>query len=221
MFNIFFQKISDFDLDFWFMVLNDILIVFNIVWIDFLIYDYNILVWIVDVIVKVLDDINGEVQGQVIKCIGFMVQKIIDQFYIFMMEKLVILKFKNLQDILILFFVMWVMVVVFFCFVFGVFNNQVFEVYLVISKVLILRFIGCSGFMLGLLVIENEFFDYVDVLIEVVKFFGFMFQIYEIEVIYNLIVIFMENEKGNFVFKKWVVVVIFMFVYYLVDDYLV
>ncbi|KAK4645966.1 hypothetical protein QC761_206230 [Podospora bellae-mahoneyi] len=218
--NILLQKIGDPDPDFRFMALNDILTVFNIARTDFLTHDYNTSARTVDAIVKALDDTNGEVQGQAIKCIGPMVQKITDQLYIPMMEKLATLKLKNSQDTSIPSLAMRAMVAALPRPVPGVSNSQVLEAYSAISKALIPRLIGRSGSTPGLLATENESSDYVDVLIEVVKSFGPMLQIYEIEVIHNSIVTLMENEKGNSVLKKRAVVAISMLAHYLADDHL-
>ncbi|KAK0739288.1 armadillo-type protein [Apiosordaria backusii] len=218
--NILLQKIGDPDPDFRFMALNDILTVFNIARQDFLSHDYNTSARTVDAIVKTLDDTNGEVQGQAIKCIGPMVQKITDQLYIPMMEKLATLKLKNSMDTSIPSLAMRAMVAALPRPVPGVSSNQVHEAYSAISKALIPRLIGRSGSTPGLLATENESSDYVDVLIEVVKSFGPMLQVYEIEVIHNSIVTLMENEKGNSVLKKRAVVAISMLAHYLSDDHL-
>ncbi|KAK4203773.1 putative cullin-associated NEDD8-dissociated protein [Triangularia verruculosa] len=215
--NILLQKIGDPDPDFRFMALNDILTVFNIARPDFLSHDYNTSARTVDAIVKTLDDTNGEVQGQAIKCIGPMVQKITESLYVPMMEKLATLKLKNSMDTSIPSLAMRAMVAALPRPVPGVTNNQVHEAYSAISKALIPRLIGRSGSTPGLLATENESSDYVDVLIEVVKSFGPMLQVYEIEAIHNSIVTLMENEKGNSVLKKRAVVAISMLAHYLSD----
>ncbi|GAB1314426.1 hypothetical protein MFIFM68171_04636 [Madurella fahalii] len=218
-------KIADPDPDFRFMALNDLLTVFTIAKNDFLNHDYNTASRTVDHIVRALDDQNGEVQNQAIKCLGPLVKKVTPQLIVPMMEKLCSLKLKNSVDNSIPSLAIRAVVEALPRPVPGITpTKEVNEAYANISRVLIPRFIGRSASagksVPGLLDAEDPNSDSVDVLIEVVRCFGPMLQLFEIEALHGAVVALLDKDKGNSVVKKRAVVAISMLAHYLSDDLL-
>lgn len=103
-------------------------------------------------------------------------------------------------------------------------SKEVNEAYAHISRVLIPRFLGRASSagkaVPGLIDPEDPNSDSVDVLIEVVRCFGPMLQLYEIEALHNAVVTLLDKDKGNSVVKKRAVVAISMLAHYLSDDLL-
>lgn len=103
-------------------------------------------------------------------------------------------------------------------------TKEVNEAYTNISRVLIPRFIGrttsAGKSVPGLLDTEDPNSDSVDVLIEVVRCFGPMLQLFEVEALQGAVVALLEKDKGNSVVKKRAVVAISMLAHYLSDDLL-
>ncbi|KAL2024999.1 hypothetical protein VTK56DRAFT_1 [Thermocarpiscus australiensis] len=218
-------KITDPDPDFRFMALSDLLTVFTIAKNDFLNHDYNTAARTVDHVVRALDDQNGEVQNQAIKCLGPMVKKITPNLIVPLMEKLCGLKLKNSVDNSIPSMAIRAVVEALPRPVPGITpTKDVSEAYTNISRVLIPRFLGrasSAGKSLpGLLDAEHPNADSVDVLIEVVRCFGPMLQLFEIEALHNAVVALLEKDKGDSVVKKRAVVAISMLAHYLSDDLL-
>ena len=219
------SKITDADPDFRFMALNDLLTVFTIAKQDFLNHDYNTAARTVDHVVRSLDDQNGEVQNQAIKCLGPLVKKITPQLIAPMMEKLCSLKLKNSVDNSIPSMAIRAVVEALPRPVPGVApTKEINEAYSNISRVLIPRFLGRASSagksIPGLLDPEDPNSDSVDVLIEVVRCFGPMLQSFEIEALHNAVVAILEKDKGNSVVKKRAVVAISMLAHYLSDNLL-
>ncbi|KAK3997505.1 putative cullin-associated NEDD8-dissociated protein [Cladorrhinum sp. PSN332] len=223
--NLFLQKINDDDPDYRFMALNDILTVLNIAKPDFLIHDFATAARTADAIVRALDDKNGEIQSQAIKCIGPLITRVSSGLYIPTMEKLATLKLNNSLDNSIPSMAMRAMVAALPRPLPGVpHSKDVAEAYASISKALIPRFVGrmsSSGVPVpGFLDLEEGSSDYMDVLIEVVKCFGPMLEPYEIEALHNAIVTLVEKDNGTSVTKKRAVVAISMLAHFLPDDLL-
>ncbi|KAK3297445.1 armadillo-type protein [Chaetomium fimeti] len=219
------SKITDADPDFRFMALNDLLTVFNIAKQDFLNHDYNTAARTVDHVVRALDDQNGEVQNQAIKCLGPLVKKVTPQLVAPMMEKLCSLKLKNSVDNSIPSMAIRAVVEALPRPVSGVApSKEVNEAYTSLSRVLIPRFLGRASSTgkaaPGLLDPEDPNSDSVDVLIEMVRCFGPMLQSFEIEALHNAVVTILEKDKGTSVVKKRAVVAISMLAHYLPDDLL-
>ncbi|KAK0635807.1 armadillo-type protein [Bombardia bombarda] len=225
--NLLLQKITDFDPDFRFMALSDLLAVLNIAKSDFIHHDYNTAARTMDHVVRALDDQNGEVQNQAIKCLGPLVKKLPSQLLVPTMEKLAALKLKNSVDNSVAAMAMRAMVEALPRPTPGVaLSREVGEAYASINRVLIPRFLGRSfvggKYMAGLLENDQELTsDSVDVLIEVVRCFGLMLQHVEIEALHDLVVALLEQDKGNSVVKKRAVVAVSMLAHYLSDDLLV
>ncbi|KAL2176375.1 armadillo-type protein [Thermothelomyces heterothallicus CBS 202.75] len=218
-------KITDVDPDFRFMALNDLLTVFNTAKNDFLNHDFNTAARTVDHVVRALDDQNGEVQNQAIKCLGPLVKKVTPQLIAPMMEKLCSLKLKNSVDNSIPSMAIRAVVEALPRPVPGVApSKEVNEAYSSLSRVLIPRFLGRAGppgkSSPGLLDPEDPNSDSVDVLIEVVRCFGPMLQSFEIEALHNAVVTILEKDRGNSVVKKRAVVAISMLAHYLSDELL-
>ncbi|KAK4164937.1 putative cullin-associated NEDD8-dissociated protein [Cladorrhinum sp. PSN259] len=223
--NLFLQKIDDDDPDYRFMALSDILTVLNIAKQDFLIHDFSTAARTTDAIVRALDDKNGEIQSQAIKCIGPLIARVSSQLYIPTMEKLASLKLNNSLDNSIPSLAMRAMVTALPRPVPGApHSKDVVEAYASISKALIPRFVGRMSSpgqaVPGFLDLEEGSSDYMDVLIEVVKCFGPMLQTYEIEALHNAIVTLVEKDNGTSVTKKRAVVAISMLAHFLSDDLL-
>ncbi|KAK3359209.1 armadillo-type protein [Lasiosphaeria hispida] len=221
------QKVTDSDPDFRFMALSDLLTVLNIGKHDFLHHDYNTAARTVDSVVRALDDQNGEVQNQAIKCLGPLVKKLSISLIVPMMEKLSSLKLKNSVDNSVPSMAMRAVVEALPRPVPGLApSREVAEAYTSINRVLIPRFLGQSvsagNTVPGLFESEKDLTaDSVDVLIEVVRCFGPMLQHVEIEALHDAVVTLLEQDKGNSVVKKRAVVAVSMLAHYLSEDLLV
>ncbi|KAL2132115.1 hypothetical protein VTI74DRAFT_4204 [Chaetomium olivicolor] len=219
------SKINDPDPDFRFMALNDLLTAFNNAKPDFLNHDFNAAARTVDHVVRALDDQNGEVQNQAIKCLGPLVKKVTPQLVGPMMEKLCSLKLKNSVDNSIPSLAIRAVVEALPRPQPGLApTKDVNEAYSNLARVLIPRLLGRAtqgGKILPpLLDPEDPNSDSVDVLIEVVRCFGSMLESFEIEALHNAVVRILENDKGGSVVKKRAVVAISMLAHYLSDDVL-
>ncbi|KAK3685109.1 armadillo-type protein [Podospora appendiculata] len=220
------QKVTDPDPDFRFMALSDLLTILNIAKNDFLYHDYNTASRTVDHVVRALDDQNGEVQNQATKCLGPLVKRLPGALIVPMMEKLSALKLKNSVDNSIPAMAMRATVEALSRPIPGIPNSkEVNEAYAGINRVLIPRLLGraTSGgkAVPGLLESDQDLSsDSVDVLIEVVRCFGPMLQLVEIEALHDAVVTLLEQDKGNSVVKKRAVVAVSMLAHYLSDTLL-
>ncbi|KAK0619764.1 armadillo-type protein [Immersiella caudata] len=220
------QKVGDPDPDYRFMALNDLLTVFNIAKPDLLHHDYNVAARTIDCVVRALDDQNGEVQNQAIKCLGPLVKKIPTALIVPMMEKLSGLKLKQSVDNSIPAMAMRSMIEALPRPIPGVAaSKEVQESYASLNRVLIPRLLGRATVggkpVPGLLDLDNNLTaDSVDVLIEVVRCFGPMLQYIEIEALHDVVVSLLEQDKGNSVVKKRAVVAVSMLAHYLSEDLL-
>ncbi|KAK5654802.1 hypothetical protein OQA88_6838 [Cercophora sp. LCS_1] len=221
------QKITDPDPDFRFMALSDLYTVFGIAKSDLLHHDYNVAARTVDAVVKALDDQNGEVQNQAIKCLGPLVKKLPSQMFVPMMEKLSTFRLKSSVDSSVPAMAMRAMVEALPRPIAGtVHSKEVIEAHASISRVLIPRFLGrvtVGGKPIpGLLESDGDLTpDAVDVLIEVVKCFGPVLQDLEIEALHDAVVTLLQQDRGNSVVKKRAVVAVSMLAHYLNEDLLV
>ncbi|KAK2071721.1 hypothetical protein P8C59_006125 [Phyllachora maydis] len=218
-------KLTDADPDFRFMGLSDLLFVLSIGKPEILHHDYNTASRTVDYLVKTLDDQNGEVQNQALKCLGPLVKKLAPPSYGPLMEKLAALKLKNSVDTAVPALALKAVVEALPRPVLGVApTTPVQESYSTISRVLIPRLLNrsASGRIAGgLLSGEQELnSDSIDVLIEVVSCFGPVLQPVEVEALQDGVVTLLEQDKGNSVVKKRAVVAISMLARYLSDDLL-
>ncbi|KAK0727873.1 armadillo-type protein [Lasiosphaeria miniovina] len=219
------QKISDPDPDFRFMALNDLFTIFSIAKNDFLHHDFNTASRTVDNIVKALDDTNGEVQNQAIKCLGPLVRKIPLPLVVPMMEKLVSMRLKLSVDHSVPAMAMRTTVEALPRPIPGVATpKDVAEAYTSISRVLLPRFLGKLApggrAVPGILYEPEVASDTVDVVIEIVRCFGPMLHPAEVEGLHNAVVSVLEQDKGNSVVKKRAVVAVSMLAHYLTDDLL-
>ncbi|KAK3945781.1 Cullin-associated NEDD8-dissociated protein 1, C-terminal part [Diplogelasinospora grovesii] len=221
-------KVADPDPDFRFMALSDLLTVLSIGKQDMLYHDYNAAARTLDYVVRALDDTNGEVQNQAIKCLGPLVKKLPSQLFTVMMDKLTALKLKNSVDTSVPAMVMRAMVEALPRPTPGIIpTRDVLEAYGAVSTVLIPRLLGRSrtsggGYQAALLDSDNKELspDSVDVLIEVVRCFGPLLQAVEIEALHDAVVTLLEKDQGNSVVKKRAVVAVAMLAHYLSDDLL-
>ncbi|KAK4212337.1 Cullin-associated NEDD8-dissociated protein 1, C-terminal part [Rhypophila decipiens] len=220
------QKITDSDPDYRFMALADLLTVLNNTKQGFLHHDYNTASRTMDHVVRALDDQNGEVQNQAIKCLGPLIRKLPNQLVVPMMEKLSTLKLKNSVDNSLPSMALRSAVEALPRPVPGIQPNQdVAEAYAGISRVLIPRFLGRATpggkIVPGLLESDQDLSsDSVDVLIEVIRCFGPMLSPVEIEALQDALVTLLEKDRGNSVVKKRAVVALSMLAHYLADDVL-
>ncbi|KAK3326574.1 armadillo-type protein [Apodospora peruviana] len=225
--NLLLQKVTDPDPDFRFMALSDLFNVLSIAKPELLHHDYNTASRTVDNVVRALDDQNGEVQNQAIKCLGPLVRKLPTQLIVPMIEKLSSLKLKNSVDNSVPAMAMRATVEALPRPIAGIQpTRDVVEAYNSITRVLIPRFLGRSTpggkIVPGLLENDQDLSSYsVDVLIEVVRCFGPMLQHVEIEALLDAVVTLLESDKGNSVVKKRAVVAVSMLANYLPDDVLV
>ncbi|KAK0652315.1 armadillo-type protein [Cercophora newfieldiana] len=219
------QRMGDPDPDFRFMALSDLITVFSIAKHDLLHHDYSVAARTIDAVVKTLDDQNGEVQNQAIKCLGPLVKKIPQALIVPMMEKLSGLKLKNSVDNSVPAMAMRSMVEALPRPIPGIVpTKDVLESYQSLNRVLIPRLLGRAPGgkpIPGLLDSETDLTaDSVDVLIEVVRCFGPMLHSIEVEALHDAVVTLLEQDKGTSVVKKRAVVAVSMLAHYLSDELL-
>lgn len=228
-------KLNDNDPDFRFMSLSDLITVLNIGKHDLLHHDYNTAARTIDSIVKSLDDQNGEVQNQAIKCLGPLVAKIPHNLIAPLIEKLSTLKLQNSVDNSVPALALRNVIESLPRPVQGVVpSREVLESYASISRVLIPRLLGRSiqaqkatgNVRLpapgdGMIDSDQDLnADAVDVLIEVVRCFGPMLQPVEIEALQDAVIGVLENHRATSVVRKRAVVAISILAVYLSDDLL-
>ncbi|OIW30352.1 TIP120-domain-containing protein [Coniochaeta ligniaria NRRL 30616] len=224
-------KISDADPDFRFMALSDLHTVLNTGKQDILAHDFSTAARTVDLVVKSLDDQNGEVQNQAIKVLGPLVKKLPGQLVAPMMEKLSGLKLKNSVDNSVAYLALRTVIEAFPRPIPGVNpGREVQEAYASISRILIPRFLGrhtslkdsksASLLTEGVLASDEVPPDSVDVVIEVVRCFGTLLNVIETEALQDAVINLLEKERSNSPVKKRAVVALSMLAHYLSPEML-
>ncbi|ODA79128.1 hypothetical protein RJ55_04720 [Drechmeria coniospora] len=229
------RKLSDADPDFRFMSLNDLLQLFNSPKSDFLRHDFNLAAKAMDSIIKTLDDQNSEVQNLAIKCLGPLVAKVPVSVLPTMIDKLSLMKLQNSVDNTVTPLALRSIITAMPRPVPGLpITAEVKEAYQGIQRVLIPRLIGPAPFTLdaehsleipakstGMLRNENSINgDAVDMLIEMVRCFGPLLQLVEVEAILQVVMQLLESVQGTSVVKKQAVTAISMLVVYATDEQL-
>lgn len=217
------QKISDADPDFRYMALNDLLTTFNIAKPDIILHDFNTSSRTLDEVIKALSDQNGEVQNQAIKVLGPLVKKLPHQLYNTALEKLIQLQTHNSDVNSVPAMALKAVVEALPRPVGGVaLAKDAQDAYEAINRSLIPRFLGqnTGKQVPGLLQGSQVTSDSVDVLIEVVRCFGPMLTLVEIEALHDAVVNLLAQEKCTSVVKKRAVAAVSMLSHYLSDDLL-
>lgn len=230
-------KLNDTDPDFRFMALNDLIAVFANAKNDMLHHDYNTAARTIDHVVKALDDQNGEVQNQAIKCLGPLVAKTPANLIAPLIEKLTTLKLQNSVDNSVPSLALRNVIEALPRPQPGVPpSKDVTEAYTSISRVLMPRLLGRtpqsaknSGSVRLPLpeqsMIEGEGLfnpDAVDVIIEVVKCFGVMLSPYdEVQALQEVVIGLLDNKKATSAVRKKAVIALSILAVYLLDEQLV
>ncbi|CCC13902.1 unnamed protein product [Sordaria macrospora k-hell] len=217
------SKINDADPDYRYMALNDLLATLNIAKPDLLQHDYNTSNRTLDEVIKALGDQNGEVQNQAIKVLGPLFKKLPWQTYGTAMQKLIELQSQNSDINSVPAMALKAVIEAFPRPVPGVATSkEAQEAYETISKLLIPRFLGqTTGKQVpGLLQGGQVTSDSVDVLIEVVRCFGPVLTLVEVEALHDAVVSLLAQEKSTSVVKKRAVAAVSMLAHYLSDDLL-
>lgn len=217
------QKISDADPDFRYMALNDLLATFTIAKPDIILHDFNTSSRTLDEVIKALSDQNGEVQNQAIKVLGPLVKKLPHQLYKVAIEKLIQLQSHNSDVNSVPAMALKAVVEALPRPVGGVaLAKDALDAYDAVNQSLIPRFLGqnTGKQVPGLLQGSQVTADSVDVLIEVVRCFGPMLTLVEIEALHDAVVNLLAQEKCTSVVKKRAVAAVSMLAHYLSDDLL-
>ncbi|ERT01369.1 hypothetical protein HMPREF1624_02614 [Sporothrix schenckii ATCC 58251] len=240
------QKLGDSDPDFRFMSLNDLLLVLVNGRPEILQNDYNVASKTVDHLVRALDDQNGEVQNLAIKCLGPLVHRLPLAIIATLMEKLTALRLKNSVDNTVPAMALKAVVVSLPAPAPGEHpTKDNIDAYSTINRVLIPRFIGLptsskvttgsrtnthhqrqvaasqasGGAPESILDINaNPTAESVDVLIEVVRCFGPMLQVFEVEALQEAVFSVLHGDRGNSAVKKRAVVAASILAVYLSED---
>ncbi|KAK8048074.1 cullin-associated nedd8-dissociated protein 2 protein [Apiospora saccharicola] len=220
-------KLTDPDPDFRFMSLDDLNQILTKHKTDFLSHDYGLASRTVDAVVKALDDQNGEVQNLAIKCLGPLVSRVPIAAVGPTLEKLTSIKMQNGVDNSLPSLALRNVISALPKPVRGVApTRDVMETYNIISRVLIPRILGVSGGATpgethGLLDEKSEpTSEAVDVLIEVVRCFGPLLQVLEVEKLQEVVVQVLERKSTSSPVKKRAVVALAILAPYLSDDVL-
>ena len=225
-------KLTDPDPDLRFMSLEDLSQILAKHKTDFLNHDYGLASRAVDAVVKALDDQNGEVQNLAIKCLGPLVSRVPITVVGPTLEKLTSVKMQNAVDNSLPSLALRNVISALPKPVRGVApSREVIDTYTIISRVLIPRIIGVSGTAAsgrqpasdthGLLDEKSEpTSEAVDVLIEVVRCFGPLLQVLEVEKLQEIVVQVLERKTTPSPVKKRAVVALAILAPYLSDDVL-
>ncbi|KAK8067388.1 cullin-associated nedd8-dissociated protein 2 protein [Apiospora hydei] len=225
-------KLTDPDPDFRFMSLDDLNQILTKHKTDFLNHDYGLASRTVDAVVKALDDQNGEVQNLAIKCLGPLVSRVPIAAVGPTLEKLTSIKMQNAVDNSLPSLALRNVISALPKPVRGVApSRDVMETYNIISRVLIPRILGVSvnaastrqsaAETYGLLDEKSEpTSEAVDVLIEVVRCFGPLLQVLEVEKLQEVVVQVLERKTTSSPVKKRAVVALAILAPYLSDDVL-
>ncbi|KAJ3574643.1 hypothetical protein NPX13_g4296 [Xylaria arbuscula] len=207
------SKLNDADPDFRFMSLNDLHQILTKSKSDFLTHDYNTSSRVVDAVVKALDDQNGEVQNLAIRCIGPLASRIPISAITPMLEKLITVEIKNSVDNSLPSLALRSAISSLQKPVPGISpSREVLDTYNIISHVLIPRMLGIPApghspsDARGLLDRSDLSPEAVDVLIEVVRCFGPLLQVLEIEKLQDVVIKVLERPTTPSPVKKRAVV---------------
>lgn len=225
-------KLNDADSDIRYMSLNDLYNVLQNGAPNFLISDYHTCAKAVEGLLKTLDDQNGEVQNQAIRCLGALSVKIPADTLPPLVEKLSNLHVANSVDNSIRATALRTFITAFSPHVTGSAPAKLTEnAYNAVSKVLIPRLVGyivLSHHGLknhppppsGMLEIDPKTgidSDAIDVLIELLKGFGSMLQDLEKQAVQKSIMNILNSERAGTVTRKKAVTAISILAIYLPD----
>ncbi|KAL8717566.1 MAG: hypothetical protein Q9225_005198 [Loekoesia sp. 1 TL-2023] len=224
-------KLSDADADIRYMSLNDLDGILRSGGTGFLSNEYHTCAKTVECLLKTLDDTNGEVQNQAIKCIGSLTLRAPSELLAPMIEKLSTLKTTNSVDNSIPATALRVFITSFPRPVIGIQpTKSTQEAYMAISKVLIPRLVGYVvishgaknqvGPPRGMLEVQEDNTvdsDALDVLIELVKCFGPMLKDAEKEALQRSTMAIFDHERTSTIAKKKAVSAISLLALYMSD----
>lgn len=227
-------KLSDADADIRYMSLNDLDSILRAGGPSFLWNEYHTSARTLEYLLKALDDTNGEVQNQAIKCIGSLTMKAPPELLAPMIEKLSNLKTTNSVDNSIPATALRVFITSFPRPVVGVQpTKSTQEAYTAISKVLIPRLVGYVVISYGskaqftpprgMLDVQGENTidnDAIDVLIELIRCFGSMLQDAEKKALQKSTMAIFAHERTSTITKKKAVSAISLLSIYLSDSLL-
>ncbi|KAL9017560.1 MAG: hypothetical protein Q9185_005125 [Variospora sp. 1 TL-2023] len=224
-------KLSDADADIRYMSLSDLDNILKTGSAGFLTNEYHTCARTVDCLLKTLDDTNGEVQNQAIKCIGSLTPRAPPELLPPMVEKLSTLKTTNSVDASIPATALRVFITAFPRSITGAQpTKSTQEAYSAISKVLIPRLVGYVVMSNGsrnqptpppgmLEVHADNTIDSnaIDVLIELIRCFGSMLQDPEKNALQKSTMAIFDNERTGTIAKKKAVLAISLLAVYMSD----
>ncbi|KAL8763671.1 MAG: hypothetical protein Q9184_000566 [Pyrenodesmia sp. 2 TL-2023] len=224
-------KLSDADADIRYMSLNDLDNILKTGSSGFLNNEYHTCAKTVEHLLKTLDDTNGEVQNQAIKCIGSLTPRAPPELLAPMIEKLSTLKTTNSVDTSIPATALCVFITAFARPVVGIQpSRSTQEAYAALSKVLIPRLVGYvvmshgsrnhPGPPPGMLEVHADSSvdnNAIDVLIELVRCFGPMLQDAEKKALQKSTMAIFDHERTSTIAKKKAVSAISLLALYMSD----
>ncbi|KAL8670060.1 MAG: hypothetical protein Q9168_005379 [Polycauliona sp. 1 TL-2023] len=227
-------KLGDADADIRYMSLNDLDNLLRAGAPGFLLNDYHLCAKTVDCLLKTLDDTNGEVQNQAIKCVGSLTQKAPSDLLAPMVEKLSTLKTTNSVDNSIPATALRTFLTSFSRPIVGIQSTKsTQDAYSAISRVLIPRLVGYVVMSHGvksqgspppgMLEVQKDNTvdnDAVDVLIELIRCFGPMLQDPEKKALQKSTMAIFDHRRTSTVAKKKAVAAISLLALYMSDNLL-
>ncbi|KAL8770901.1 MAG: hypothetical protein Q9209_003552 [Squamulea sp. 1 TL-2023] len=227
-------KLSDADADIRYMSLNDLDTILRSGAPGFLLNDYHMCAKTVECLLKTLDDTNGEVQNQAIKCVGSLTQKAPSDLLAPMIEKLSTLKTTNSVDNSIPATALRTFLTSFSPPIVGIQpTKSTQDAYSAISKVLIPRLVGyvviSHGVKTqgspppGMLEVQEDNTvdnDAMDILIELIRCFGPMLQDPEKKALQKSTMAIFDHGRTGTVSKKKAVAAISLLALYMSDTLL-
>ncbi|KAL8712117.1 MAG: hypothetical protein Q9220_003551 [cf. Caloplaca sp. 1 TL-2023] len=227
-------KFSDADADIRYMSLSDLDNILRNGASGFLLNEYQLCAKTVDCLLKTLDDTNGEVQNEAIKCVGSLTQRAPSDILPPMIEKLSTLKTTNSVDNSIPATALRTFLTSFTRPLVGVQSSKsTLDAYSAISKVLIPRLVGyivvSHGVKSqispppGMLEVQQDNsvdIDAVDIAIELIRCFGPMLLDVEKKALQKSIMTIFDNERTNTIAKKKAIAAISLLAVYMSDSLL-
>ncbi|KAL8700756.1 MAG: hypothetical protein Q9224_000819 [Gallowayella concinna] len=224
-------KLSDADADIRYMSLNDLDSMLRSGPSTFLLNDYHTCAKTVECLLRTLDDTNGEVQNQAIKCVGSLTQKAPADLLAPMIEKLSTLKTTNSVDNSIPATALRTFLAAFSRPMVGIQPAKATQdAYSALSKVLVPRLVGyvviSHGIKnqgsppAGMLEVRDDNtvdHDAIDVLVELVRCFGPMLQDAEKRALQKSTMAIFDHERTSTVAKKKAVAAISLLALYMSD----